>query len=200
MKVLPMQESDLEEVVALEQRSFTEPWTPKMFLGELRDNVFATNLVARAENQEWSEVSEGVLVGYSMFWVVFEELHLMNLAVRPELRRLGIARELVRQTLSIAAAKGAHRAFLEVRASNVAAQGLPGILGRDGWLATSELTQGTFICRLSGVTTAVRLDVHFWWNIGETMLLLLAGNMYLRQFAERRPLRSTDRMPATAIT
>jgi hypothetical protein len=84
--------------------------------------------------------------------------------------------------------------------TNVAAQGLPGILGRDGWLATSALTQGTFICRLSGVTTAVRLDVHFWWNIGETMLLLLAGNMYLRQFVERRPLRSTDRMPAAAIT
>jgi [ribosomal protein S18]-alanine N-acetyltransferase len=124
VKVMPMQESDLEEVVALEQRSFTEPWTRKMFLGELRDNVFATSLAARAENQEWSDVSEGVLVGYSMFWVVFEELHLMNLAVRPELRRLGIAKELVRQTLSIAAAKGALTALLEVRASNVAAQEL----------------------------------------------------------------------------
>jgi hypothetical protein len=64
--------------------------------------------------------------------------------------------------------------------TNVSAQGLPGILGRDGWLATSQLTQGTFICRLTGVTTAVRLDVHFWWNIGETILLLLAGNMYLQ--------------------
>ena len=62
--------------------------------------------------------------------------------------------------------------------ANVAAQGLPGILGRDGWLATSAVTQGTFICRMPGLTTAVRLDVHFWWNIGETTLLLLAGNRY----------------------
>jgi hypothetical protein len=83
--------------------------------------------------------------------------------------------------------------------TNVAAQGLPGILGRDGWLATSELTQGTFICRLSGVTTAVRLDVHFWWNIGETILLLLAGNMYLQQFVQQRPVISSDRAPAAAI-
>jgi hypothetical protein len=83
--------------------------------------------------------------------------------------------------------------------TNVAAQGLPGILGRDGWLATSELTQGTFICRLTGVTTAVRLDVHFWWNIGETTLLLLAGNMCLQQFVERRVARSDDRMPTAAI-
>jgi hypothetical protein len=82
--------------------------------------------------------------------------------------------------------------------TNVAAQGLPGILGRDGWLATSELTQGTFICRLPGVTTAVRLDVHFWWNIGETTLLLLAGNKYLQQFVERRAVLSKESMPTPA--
>jgi hypothetical protein len=83
--------------------------------------------------------------------------------------------------------------------TNVAAQGLPGILGRDGWLASSELTQGTFICRMPGVTTAVRLDVHFWWNIGETTLLLLAGNLYMRQFVEQRPAASSDNIPAPAI-
>ena len=121
---MPMQESDLEEVVALEQSSFTEPWTRKMFLAELRGNPFSTNLVARAEHAEWSEVSEKALAGYIMFWVVFEELHLMNLAVRPEVRRHGIAKALVRQALSTAAEKGSRTALLEVRASNVAAQGL----------------------------------------------------------------------------
>jgi ribosomal-protein-alanine N-acetyltransferase len=121
---MPMQESDLEEVMALEQVSFTEPWTRKMFLGELRGNPFATNLVARAENDEWREVSEWALLGYIMFWVVFEELHVMNLAIRPEQRRHGIAKELVRQALSIAGAKGAQTVLLEVRASNSAAQAL----------------------------------------------------------------------------
>lgn len=62
----------------------------------------------------------------------------------------------------------------------ITAQGLPGILGRDGWLARSELTRGTFLCALPGLTTATRLDVHFWWNVGETLLLLLAGHIYLR--------------------
>src|SRR5205814_8296280 len=83
--------------------------------------------------------------------------------------------------------------------TNVAAQGLPGILGRDGWLATSELTQGSLICRLPGVTTAVRLDVHFWWNIGETVLLLLAGNRYLQQFVEQRPVASKEGRSAVAM-
>lgn len=63
--------------------------------------------------------------------------------------------------------------------TSVTAQGLPGVLGRDGWLARSPVTQGTFVCRLPGITTANRLDIHFWWNTGETLLLLLAANTFL---------------------
>jgi hypothetical protein len=80
-----------------------------------------------------------------------------------------------------------------VGVTSITAQGLPGVLGRDGWLARSEVTQGTFLCRLPGVTTATRLDVHFWWNIGET-LLLLAANIFL--VGRMRP---TDRMLYRAI-
>jgi len=88
--------------------------------------------------------------------------------------------------------------FLEVLAelrrmgvAGITAQGLPGVLGRDGWLATSAATQGTFLCRLPGVTTATRLDVHFWWNIGETSLLLLAGHRYLRTSMQPLPKQSS---------
>ncbi len=62
----------------------------------------------------------------------------------------------------------------------VRAQGLAGILGRDGWLARSPTTQGTFLCSLPGLTTAMRLDVHFWWNVIEMGLLLIAGSVFLR--------------------
>lgn len=118
----PMQEDDLDEVLALEQASFTEPWTRKMFLGELRGNAFATNLVLRAGAAECGAgIPEGALLGYVMFWVVFEELHLMNLAVRPEIRRRGIATHLIRHALSVGTARGAKTALLEVRASNAAA-------------------------------------------------------------------------------
>lgn len=64
---------------------------------------------------------------------------------------------------------------------NVPAQGLPGIFGRDGWLARSPWTQGTFLRGLPGFTTAVRLDVHFWWNALEMVLLALGGHWFLRQ-------------------
>ena len=63
---------------------------------------------------------------------------------------------------------------------SVTAQGLPGIIGRDGWLARSALTDGTFVCTLPGFTTAMRLDVHFWWNLVEMLLLLGAGTVFLK--------------------
>lgn len=68
----------------------------------------------------------------------------------------------------------------EMGITTVTAQGLPGLLGRGGWLAQSELTSNTFLCRLPGFTTAVRLDIHFWWNAGELLLLLAAAHQYLR--------------------
>jgi hypothetical protein len=55
------------------------------------------------------------------------------------------------------------------------AQALPGVLGRDGLLARN------FYCRIPGVTTASRIAVHFWWNMGEMILLVFAANHFLRQ-------------------
>jgi hypothetical protein len=74
-----------------------------------------------------------------------------------------------------------HQEFQRLGITSVSAQGLPGILGRDGWLARSPTTQGTFLCRIPGLTTTTRLDVHFWWNTGETLLLLIAGHLFLKK-------------------
>jgi hypothetical protein len=49
-------------------------------------------------------------------------------------------------------------------------QALPGVLGRNGWLALSDLCG-----RIPGLTTAPRSVIHFWWNVGEVSLLLLAA-------------------------
>lgn len=63
--------------------------------------------------------------------------------------------------------------------TSLTAQGLPGIFGRDGWLARSPVTAGTWVCTIPGLTTATRLDVHFWWNVGETALLAIAAQTHL---------------------
>jgi hypothetical protein len=80
----------------------------------------------------------------------------------------------------------------------VSAQGLPGVLGRDGWLALSDATRGTFLSHLPGLTTAPRLDIHFWWTIGETAWLILAANTFMRHILSDRAKRLELTLPQNA--
>jgi ribosomal-protein-alanine N-acetyltransferase len=115
-----MQREDLPEVMAIEVVSFSVPWTEEMFGNELGAGTLAGILVARVPEA-------GTLrrvVGYICVWLVTDELHINNLAVHPRWRKRGIARELLRAALQHGRRGGARAAFLEVRASNVAAQGL----------------------------------------------------------------------------
>jgi hypothetical protein len=65
-----------------------------------------------------------------------------------------------------------------------AAQGLPGFFGKGGWLAANTPTAGpvALLCMLApGLTSVPRLDVHFWWNLGEIGLLIPAAHMSMRR-------------------
>lgn len=64
------------------------------------------------------------ILGYACFWFVADEAQLVNIGVRPAVRRRGLGARLVEAGL--AAAKERHMAsmYLEVRVSNVAAQAL----------------------------------------------------------------------------
>ncbi len=111
----------LPDLLRIEEACFSAPWSRKMFEAELTGNPFARFLVARLVNHDAMTKS---LVGYLCFWIVFEEMRLMNLAVIETARRRGIATALVSRALEIGTAAGAVRAVLEVRASNHAARAL----------------------------------------------------------------------------
>jgi len=72
------------------------------------------------------------VIGYIVFWLAAYEMHILNLATAPELRRQGVAKKLVIAAMKQAYQKGATRAFLEVRVSNAAAQRLYSNLGFTG--------------------------------------------------------------------
>lgn len=112
----------LSEILAVEEACFSAPWTRKMLEGELSGNPFAHFLVARPRRVE--EASKQAILGYLCYWIVFEEVRLMNLAVIESMRHRGIARSLVSTALQTGVSQSAHRAVLEVRASNRAAQAL----------------------------------------------------------------------------
>ena len=117
----------LPDILDIEEACFSAPWTRKMLEGELNGNPFAHFLVAKQVLQD--EVGSVSIVGYLCFWVVFEEVRLMNLAVIESMRHKGIARALVMQALEVGVAQAAMRAVLEVRASNHAAHALYRSLG-----------------------------------------------------------------------
>ena len=117
----------LPDILHIEEACFSSPWTRKMLEAELSGNPFAHFLLAKQVTPgERGAVS---IIGYLCFWVVFEEVRLMNLAVIESMRHKGIAKALVSRALEVGVAQTAVRALLEVRASNQAAHALYRSLG-----------------------------------------------------------------------
>jgi ribosomal-protein-alanine N-acetyltransferase len=117
----------LPHILKIEEACFSAPWTRKMLEVELSGNPFAHFLVAKPI-PPGEDVSVSI-VGYLCFWVIFEEVRLMNLAVIESMQHKGIARALVTQALEVGLAQAAMRAVLEVRVSNHAAHALYRSLG-----------------------------------------------------------------------
>ena len=64
------------------------------------------------------------VVGMVVTWIILDEAHIGTIATHPLYRRRGVAEALLRRALHDATLHGAQKAFLEVRRSNLAAQGL----------------------------------------------------------------------------
>jgi [ribosomal protein S18]-alanine N-acetyltransferase len=106
-------EEDLADVLAVEEASFTNPWTRQMFESELQNVGTSFGYVLRTP--EWG------VAAFCTIWVVVDEIHINNLAVRPECRGRGMGRLLLEVVLGLGAGLGAQKATLEVRRSNVTA-------------------------------------------------------------------------------
>jgi [ribosomal protein S18]-alanine N-acetyltransferase len=100
----------IDAVLAIEEASFTNPWTREMYLAELENPGVSFCFLAID--------AEGRPIGFCSFWRVLDELHINNLAVVPERRRTGVASALLTFALDEGARLGARRATLEVRRSN----------------------------------------------------------------------------------
>ncbi len=123
-----MEPGDVEAVVAIERASFPKPWGPAQFLKELQQE-WSTLLLAVIPPAPGQPGAACQIAGFVHFWVVHDEIHILNLACAPAHRRQGIARQLLEETEARARRAGSAVLTLEVRRSNVAAQALYGGLG-----------------------------------------------------------------------
>ncbi len=105
-----MRAEDLDEVLVIERASFSMPWSRGAFIYEMEQNRVARCWVTRDETLR--------VAGYLCLWEVADEVHITNVAVRPDARRQGIARSLLRAVLDDARARGFKIVVLEVRPSN----------------------------------------------------------------------------------
>jgi [ribosomal protein S18]-alanine N-acetyltransferase len=110
--------ADVSSIWTIEKLSFPTPWSRWFFLAELGHRNSHLLVAGPSPPQPWKTWA------YLVFWVVLDEMHILNLAVHPAHRRRGIARRLLAEGLVQARALGAELAWLEVRPSNLAAQAL----------------------------------------------------------------------------
>jgi ribosomal-protein-alanine N-acetyltransferase len=104
-----MARGDIDRILTIEQAVFRSPWSRAAFELEVSGDPASLSWVAE---------EEGAIVGYLVSWHVADELHIGNVAVAPAAQRRGVATGLLRNALSVAAARGIAYATLEVRVSN----------------------------------------------------------------------------------
>ena len=106
---------DISSIVSIEQEAFTTPWTFDAFVNELTNNMFAKYMV-----QEYC----GDIIGYGGMWVIMNEAHVTNIAIRADYRGKGLGNALLAELQRTAVFFGADKMTLEVRVSNELAQNL----------------------------------------------------------------------------
>ena len=102
--------ADLDGVLDVDVLSFTRPWTRAMYESEFLNRDTSRMFVLRTAGRP--------VAGYCAAWFILDEIHINNIAVRPELRGQGLGSALLTHVLEEGRAVGASRATLEVRRSN----------------------------------------------------------------------------------
>lgn len=136
-----MQVDEIEEVMAIETRSFSSPWSTRAYKYELTGNSFSHFIVLR-QSHAVPQHTNGYagafrklllastrpvrypVLGYAGLWLLADEAHISTIAVMPEWRGQGLGEFLLIGLLERAAVIQAEIATLEVRVSNQVAQNL----------------------------------------------------------------------------
>ncbi len=114
--IRPAQDTDIPEVIRIEQASFADPWSAESFTTSL-DLGRMRFLVAE-------DVANDALLGYIIALVLADEAEIADLAVATDARCRGIGGLLLDRMVELMAQQGVRWLYLEVRESNSAARAL----------------------------------------------------------------------------
>lgn len=108
----PMTPEDVDEVVAIERASFSNPWTREGFLESLQKD-YCHFIVAR--------MTDGSLAGYCGFYQTADEADITNVAVSQKYRGQGVGFEMLNYLMKTGRERNVLDYTLEVRRGNVCA-------------------------------------------------------------------------------
>jgi len=115
---ISFRQATLEDVTLLETMEnicFSDPWNYNMIYSELSEPLSTYWFAFDENNKE---------IGYIGFCHVLDEMHIMNVAVLPEVRGKGVGNEIMKRLISEAYARKITGITLEVRESNTIAKNL----------------------------------------------------------------------------
>lgn len=115
IEIIPASIEHIDDIMVVENLSFTIPWSRNAITEEITKNKFAVYLVGKLK---------GRVVCYAGMWHVFDEGHITNVAVHPEFRGSGIGSLMVENLIRVARDRKITSMTLEVRRNNLIAQGL----------------------------------------------------------------------------
>ena len=103
-----MKVTDIEDVVAIERDAYPFPWTRGNFLDSL-DSGYEAWVLRDADDR---------LLAYFLLMYVVEEVHLLNITVRPDVQGQGLGSKLLDKVITLARDATMPAVLLEVRPSN----------------------------------------------------------------------------------
>jgi ribosomal-protein-alanine N-acetyltransferase len=112
---------DVDRVLEIEKEGFAHPWSRELVEREL-DHAWSRLLLAE-------DGPGGPVIGYIVFWIVHDEVHVLNVATTAAARRRGVGRALMAASEDEGRLRGARLSTLEVRRSNAPAIALYLALG-----------------------------------------------------------------------
>ena len=114
-----MGKKDIDAVYEIECESFISPWSKKSLAEELKNKLAYYGVLYDNEDA----------IAYAGMWILFDEAHITNVAVRKAARGKGFGRVIMNHMIKEAKEKGATKMTLEVRQNNIIAQNLYKSLG-----------------------------------------------------------------------
>ncbi|MEA4826473.1 MAG: ribosomal protein S18-alanine N-acetyltransferase [Clostridium sp.] len=112
--IYPMDESNVIDVLEINNICFNPPWSLESLKNELK-NKFTRYIVVKKDD---------IVIGYAGIWIIIDEAHITNIAVDPDFRGIGAGNVLIENIIDICKELEIPSITLEVRETNTVAKNL----------------------------------------------------------------------------